>query len=38
VISVDISSVPYAGNYVAFIAGSEAQTGTLKAGKNANNA
>jgi hypothetical protein len=38
VISVDITSPPFVGNYVAFIAGSEAQTGTLTASKNANNA
>jgi len=36
-ISVDISSPPYEGNYVAFLAGSEAQTGTLKASKNPSN-
>jgi hypothetical protein len=37
VISVDISSAPFVGNYVAFIAGSEAQSGTLKASKNPTN-
>ena len=34
VISADISSPPYTGNYVAFIAGSEPQSGTLRASKN----
>ena len=32
-ISVDISSAPFEGNYVVFLADSEAQTGTLKASK-----
>jgi hypothetical protein len=36
-ISVDIISPPYEGNYVTFLAGSEAQTGTLKASKNSSN-
>jgi hypothetical protein len=35
--SVDISSPPFEGNYVAFIAGSEPQSGTIKASKNPNN-
>ena len=35
-IYIDIISPPYEGNYVAFLAGSEAQTGTLKASKNQN--
>ena len=33
-ISVDISSPPFEGIYVVFLADSEAQTGTLKASKN----
>lgn len=34
VISVDISSPPFEGNYVVFTASSEAKTGTLRAYKN----
>ena len=37
IISVDISGPPFEGNYVAFIAGSEPQPGTLKASKNPTN-
>jgi hypothetical protein len=36
-ISVDINSPPFEGNYVVFLANSEAHTGTLRASKNMTN-